>query len=46
MIYLLHAINMTVQSREPLAPQVRTKTGGLCGGFTPIQSVTVTFISE
>ena len=30
-----------VLSREPLAPQVRTKTGGLCGGFTPIQFVTV-----
>ena len=33
--------NQPVQSREPLAPQVRTKKGGLCGGFTPIQSVNV-----
>ena len=45
MIDLLHAINMSnLQSREPLAPQVRTKKGSLCEGFTPIQYVTV--ISE
>ena len=33
--------NQHAQSREPLAAKVRTKTGGLCGGFTPIQSVNV-----
>ena len=33
--------NQSVQCREPMAPQVRTKKGGLCEGFTPIQSVNV-----
>ena len=43
MIYLLYTFKMS-NPGEPLAAQVRTNTGGLCGGFTPIQFVTV--ISE